>query len=269
MNKVDKSRQTALITGASSGIGYELAILFAKDGHNLVLVARNQNKLTLIKKELCEKYGVQVKIIVKDLSLTYSAIELFDEINRSNIKINIIVNNAGIGCNGLFHEIDIEKDLEMINLNTLSLTYLTKLFVNEMIKEGGGKILNVASTGAYQPGPYFAVYYATKAYVLSFSEAITNELKNFGIKVTTFCPGATKTKFSKRAGKVDSAFAMDADVTAKIAYNAFKRNKKIVVPGIGNKLSVLLSRLLPRKISANMIGKVQCKLISDYKNNCL
>lgn len=264
MNNLNTINQTVLITGASTGIGYEFTKLFARDGYNLVLIARNQHKLDIIKKELIEDYNIQVKIIVKDLSLPSSAQEVFNEIVNSNIKIDVLVNNAGIGCSGLFHNVDIQKDLEMINLNIVTLTYLTKLLVNEMIKRGAGKVLNVASNGAFQPGPYVAVYYATKAYVLSFSEAITNEFKDFGINVTTFCPGATKTEFAKRSGKADSGSAMNPDVVARIAYDGLKKNKKIVIPGIGNNIFVLLSKLLPRSISANMVRKSQEKRAKEY-----
>lgn len=260
-----QNRNTALITGASSGIGYELSKLFAEHRYNLVLVARNVERLSELSKELIQNFNIHVKIIQKDLSLTCSAEEIFYEVESSNIQIDILVNNAGAGANGLFHEIDYKKDIEMINLNIASLTILTKLFTQKMVERKKGRILNVASTGSYQPGPYIAVYYATKAYVLSFSEAITNELKDYGISVTTLCPGATKTEFSKRAGKADLKIAMDAKTVAMAAYDGLMRNKRLVIPGWKNKLAVAVSKLFPGNISAKAVREIQQQLTEQAK----
>lgn len=261
MKQVGNIKGTVLITGASTGIGYELTKLFAKDNYNLVLVARNIEKLNSMANEIQEKYGVQVKAVGKDLSLPDSSYEIFKEITGCNIDIDVLVNNAGSGSCGLFHEIDYEKDIEMIQLNVTSLTCLTKLFARKMIEKGNGKILNVASTGAYQPGPYIAVYYATKAYVLSFSEAIYNELKDYGITVTTICPGATKTEFSKRAGKMDIKTAMDPKTVAISAFNGLKKNKRLIIPGTANKIAIIASKLLPGSILAKTVGKIQKSLV--------
>lgn len=265
MNAINN--KTALITGASSGIGYELSKLFANDGYNLIFVARSFEKLKSLSEELVQNFNIKVEFIHKDLSLPGSAEEVFREVEDLNIKVDILVNNAGAGITGLFHEIDYKKDIEIINLNITSLTILTKLFSRRMIERGFGKILNVASTGAYQPGPYIAVYYATKAYVLSFSEGITNELKDYGISVTTLCPGATKTQFSKRAGKTDLNIAMDAKAVARAAYKGLKKNKRLVIPGGKNKFAVGISKLVPGSISAKAVRRIQQKLTEDFKGN--
>lgn len=259
-------RKTVLITGASTGIGYELAKLFAEDGYNLVLVARNLERLKLVADQLYKSFHTKVKIIGKDLSIIGSAEEIYDELIDNSIEIDVLVNNAGAGSCGLFHETDYQKDVEIIHLNITSLTILTKLISRSMIERRKGKILNIASTGAYQPGPYIAVYYATKAYVLSFSEAITNELKDFGIKVSTVCPGATKTEFSHRAGKADIKSAMDAKQVAKIAYEGLNRNKKLIIPGNINKIAIILSKLLPGKISASMVRGIQQRLVEQMRS---
>jgi len=160
-------KQTALITGASGGIGYELAKLFAQDGYNLVLVARSGQKLTQIADDFKQKYGIAAKVIAKDLSIPTSPEEIFTELQQESIKIDVLVNNAGFASYGLFHEIDMNSELQMMQVNVVCLTHLTKLFLKDMVKQGSGKILNLASTAAFQPGPLMAVYYATKAYVLS------------------------------------------------------------------------------------------------------
>lgn len=260
-----KSNKAVLITGASSGIGCELAKLFAKDGYNLVLIARDEKKLKEIKNYLKVNFNIEVTLIKKDLAKLEAAKEIFDEIQESGIEIDILINNAGAGYCGLFHEINIEKDIQMLQLNINSLTYLTKLFSREMVKKKKGKILNVASTGAYQPGPYIAVYYASKAYVLSFSEAIENELKDYGITVSVLCPGATKTEFSKNAGKKDIKNSMSAEAVASIAYREFKRGKRLIVPGNKNKLAILFSKIASGRISAKVVRKIQESMVKKFK----
>lgn len=254
---ISNNKEAVLITGASSGIGLELAKLFSKDRYNLILVARREDKLKKLAESLIKKYNIHVHIIKEDLSKIEAAKNLFSKVQQLNINVTILVNNAGTGYCGLFHEIAMNKDEEMINLNIASITYLTKLFSREMIKLKKGKILNVASTGSYEPGPYIAVYYASKAYVLSFSQALQNELKPYGIKVCTLCPGATKTGFSKNAGKRDIKTAMSAEKTAKIAYKKFMENKYVIIPGFFNKIAVLLCKLSPSRLCANVVRKIQ------------
>lgn len=266
MKNLIKKHKTVLVTGATSGIGYEISKIFAKNGYDLILVARRIDKLEKLSKEISQKFGVSSMIIQKDLSYVDSAKEVFRDVENQNISVDVLINNAGSGNSGLFHEIEYEKHIDTINLNIMSLTLLTRLFANKMIHKGEGKILNVASTGAYQPGPYTAVYYATKAYVLSFSEAITNELKDYGINVTTLCPGATKTEFSKRAGKVDINGAMTAEAVARSAYYGLLKNKRIVIPGFQNKVAIVISKILPGNILSYFVRKIQKKVWE--KNKC-
>ncbi|MBE8968493.1 SDR family oxidoreductase, partial [Nostocales cyanobacterium LEGE 12452] len=177
-------KQTALITGASGGIGYEFVKLFAQDGYNLVLVARSVDKLNKIADEFKKKFGIDVKVISKDLSNPSAPEEIFRELEQASINVDVLVNNAGFATYGLFNEIDLNAEMQLLQVNVLCLTHLTKLFLKGMVQRGSGKILNLASTAAFQPGPLMAVYYASKAYVLSFSEAIANELEGTGVSVT-------------------------------------------------------------------------------------
>lgn len=249
-------KDTVLITGASSGIGYELARVFAANHHNLVLVARSQDGLQKLADELIMQYKIRADVIVQDLSLQGAAQSIFAAVSSRQLKIDILVNNAGAGIVGMFHETDEARDLEMVQLNIVALTQLTKLFSRDMIKNGGGKILNVASTGSFSPGPFIAVYYATKAYVLSLSEALYRELKPYGILVSTLCPGATKTDFANRAGKKDAPGAMRADKVASSAYRGLSKNKRLIIPGIMNKVLVRL----PRQVVSGLNFKSQQKL---------
>ncbi|AJA47334.1 3-oxoacyl-[acyl-carrier-protein] reductase FabG [Clostridium pasteurianum DSM 525 = ATCC 6013] len=251
-----KTSDTVLITGASSGIGFELAKVFASHTYNIVLVSRSVEKMKKLAKELTNKYKIKVHVIAQDLSKTGAAQELFHEVIDRNLQVDILVNNAGIGAVGLFHHMKMEKDIEMLQLNIVTLTEITKLFSKKMIERGYGKILNVASTGSFAPGPFIAVYYATKAYVLSFSEAIYRELKPYNITVSTLCPGATRTNFAKSAGRKNSSIAMMPDKVARIAYKGLKNNKKLIIPGLANKILVML----PRNFISNMVFKYQKKL---------
>lgn len=252
-------KENVLITGATSGIGYELAKIFAENKFNLIISARNKNALESIKVDFEKKYGIKVSVFKKDLSQRNSATELFNEVKAENIQIDILINNAGAGYVGEFLEENLEKDESIMELNMNSLTILTKLFAKEMVKRRSGKILNVASTGSYHPGPYTAVYYATKAYVLSFTEALAVELKPYNVKVSALCPGATKTNFSKSAGKEDNPTAMKPSYVAKKAYNGLMNNKTTIIPGLQYKAFVML----PRKLVTPLIGKYQKSL----KNN--
>lgn len=250
--KSDNTRKTVLVTGASSGIGYELSKLFAKNDYNLVLVARDQLKLEQAAKEICLEFPVQIEIITKDLSIVTSPLEIFTELQNKNINIDILVNNAGLNVYGPFSETDLQKEIQMIHINLISLTQLTKLFLPDMLDRKYGKILNVGSTGSFVPGPLCAVYCATKAYVLSFSEALSEELKNTNVTITALCPGATKTNFAKRAGmehiKLFTQDVMEADKVAEIGYNSLMNGETIAIAGLKNKLTVNLLKFIPRKI---------------------
>ena len=257
-----KGLKTALITGASSGIGYELTKLFAADGHHLVLVARDRQKLNQAAEELKAEFPVTVRILSKDLSAPFSPEEIFHEVQKESLTIDVLVNNAGYGVHGLFSGTDLATELGMMQVNMAALTHLTKLFLKGMLERGEGKILNVASTAAFFPGgPLMAVYYATKTYVLSFSQALTEELRGTGVSVTALCPGPTESEFFKRAGTekriILSRFKMDTKKVALAGYQGLMKRKAVVTPGLINQLIVFGSRFLPRNLLLRIIRKFQ------------
>lgn len=245
--------KNVLITGASTGIGLELAKVFAKNGYNLILVARNEEKLKEISSDLSSSFKINVEFVAKDLSKIEAAEELFENINSRNLEIGILVNNAGFGLFGEFKDTDLNREVEMINLNITSLVKLTKLFLPSMIQRKSGRILNVASVASFQPGPLMSIYYATKSFVLHFSEAIAYELKESGVTVSTLCPGPTLTEFQSTA-KLDRSklFSllkpMSAAEVAVIGFDEMMRGKTIILPGILNKLSANSHRFFPRKL---------------------
>lgn len=257
-------KETVLITGASSGIGYELAKVFASHKYNLILVARSAKKLNELAELVRNQYDVKVDVIAHDLSQVGASKKVFDEVQSLQITIDILVNNAGVGNVGFFHETQLNKDAEMIQLNITALTEMTKLFSREMVKRKKGKILNVGSTGSFAPGPYIAVYYATKAYVLSFSKAIAKELKAYGITVTALCPGAVRTNFCKTAGKRDMPGAMEASVVAKLAYEGLLKNKEVIVPGVQNKILIRLPKGLVSSINFKNQQKLEIRRDKSY-----
>lgn len=248
--------QTVLITGASSGIGYELAKVFARNKYNLVLIARNKERLEKISAELNHTYTITSTVLPVDLSKPGSAESIVKELNRKSIAVDILVNNAGIGIYGRFTETEIEKELEIINVNIIALTVLTKLLLPQIMKSGHGKILNVASTSAFVPGPYLSIYHASKAYVLSFSEALAEELRDSGIQLTILCPGATKTEWHKRAQMKNMAIvnarAIDADRVAEAGFKALMQGKRIIITGIINRIAIFLFRFIPRGFLTRM-----------------
>lgn len=257
-------KKTALITGASSGIGYELTKLFALDRYNLVLVARSESKLQQIASELTEQYGIAVKVIAKDLALPSSPEEIWQELQTEAITIDVLVNNAGFATYGFFVETELQPELNMMQLNMVTLTHLTKLFLPEMLARQTGKILNIASTAAFQPGPLMAVYYATKAYVLSFSEALANELQGTGVTVATLCPGPTKSGFQAKANMENSKLVkdkqiMDAKKVASIGYQGLINNQTVIIPGLQNKLLALVVRFIPRNLLTRIVRSMQEK----------
>lgn len=243
---------TVLVTGASGGIGYELAKLFARDHHNLVLVARSADKLALVANEL-QVHGITVKTVALDLAQPPAAKFLFDQLQRENIAVDVLINNAGFGVYGEFAQMPEEEILGQINLNITALTELTRLFLPPMVQRRSGRIMNVASTAGFQPGPLLAVYYATKAYVISFSEAIANELLNSGVTVTCFCPGATHTGFAKRAGTEKSRLfqqlgGMSAEKVALDGYRALMEGRTLAISGLHNWAVAQSTRFAPRKM---------------------
>lgn len=256
--------RTTLITGASSGIGLELATIFAQQKNNLVLVARSKNKLEELADNLRKSYGIHVTIIPKDLGDIQSAEDVFNFCRQQGLQIDHLVNNAGFGDFGLFADSNWEKQLQMINVNITTLTYLTRLFLPAMVSCGYGRIMNVASTAAFQPGPTMAVYYATKAYVLHFSEAIANELENTGVTVTALCPGATESNFQAAAEMQESKLVKGkklptAKEVAAYGYQAMMKGKKVAIHGTRNYLMANSVRFVPRNLVVKIARAVQDK----------
>jgi uncharacterized protein len=255
---------TALITGASNGIGLELAKIHASKGYNLVLVARNKAKLDTLKVELEQKYSVKILTIGKDLSEINAAKEVYETTTKQNIQVDYLINNAGFGDFGMFVETDWIKEQQMINLNINTLTQFTKLYLKDMVKRRNGKIMNVASTAAFQPGPTMAIYCATKAYVLSFSEAIANEVADKGVTVTALCPGATESGFQAAAAMEKSALVKGKKLptsqeVAEYGYKAMMKGKTVAIHGFLNWILANSVRFSPRamivKISRKMLDK--------------
>jgi short-subunit dehydrogenase len=250
---IGSKEKYALVTGASSGIGYELAKLFAQDGKNIVVVARSQDRLEKLKTEIENKSGTKVIVLVKDLSKSDAPQEIFSELEKKSINIDVLVNNAGFPVHGMFAETNLKEELDMIQVNITALTHFTKLFMKKMVENKSGWILNVGSTGSFAPFPTFSVYAATKAYVLSFSEAIANELQGTGVSVTCLCPGVTDTRFYERGNAGEAKFAktmkkMDATRVASIGYTALKKGRVTVVTGLVWSIGMFAFRLLPRKL---------------------
>lgn len=259
-------RKTALITGASFGIGLELARIFAREGYNLVLVARSADKLRQVASELEKSHGTRSLILAIDLTEPGSPAYVLDQTTRADLEVDVLVNNAGFGQYGLFVENNLEECLRQIQLNITTLTHLTRLYLPGMIeraKTGGriGRILNVASTAAFQPGPLMAVYFATKAYVLHFSEALANELHGTGVTVTCLCPGATNTEFHKRAKATGMRLlklgSMDARTVAEDGYRGLIAGKPVVISGFKNWLVAQSVRLSPRRLVTAIARKIQ------------
>lgn len=257
-------KNTALITGASNGIGLELAKIHASKGGDLVLVARNKSKLEELKIALEKQFKISVLILAKDLSMPNAAMEIYEETTKLNIQVDYLINNAGFGDFGMFVETDWNKELQMINLNITTLTLFTKLYLQDMVKRRSGKMMNVASTAAFQPGPKMAIYCATKAYVLSFSEAVSNEVSDKRITITALCPGATETGFKTAAALDESKLFKDkklptAKEVAKYGYDAMIKGKAVAIHGMLNYILANAIRFIPRavilKVSRQVIDK--------------
>jgi len=252
---------TALITGASNGIGLELAKIFASKGANLVLVARSKSKLDDLKSELESKYKVNVLVIAKDLSAANSAQEVYEETTQKGIPIDYLINNAGFGDFGMFAETDWNKELQMINLNITTLTQFTKLYLQDMLKRSSGRIMNVASTAAFQSGPTMAIYCATKAYVLSFSEAISNEVSDKGVTVTALCPGATESGFQAAAAMDESELFKGKKLptskeVAEYGYQSMMKGKTVAIHGMMNYIMANSVRFTPRALVVKIARKI-------------
>jgi short-subunit dehydrogenase len=254
-------RETVLVTGASGGIGEAFAKVFAARDYDLILTARSADKLAKVAAALGNR--VRVEVLPVDLSDPAGPEKLLSAIEAKAIPVDILVNNAGVGTFGPFAESSLEKELAQIRLNVVALTHLTQVLVAGMVKRGRGKILNVASTAAFQPGPWMSVYYATKAYVLSFSEALTIELKGSGVTVTCVCPGPTKSDFAVRANMVDAATAekghfimMDAEVVARKGVDALLKGRRLLIPGLLNRTLAHATRLGSRGLNARIVRRL-------------
>lgn len=256
-----KKTKTALITGGTSGIGYELAKLFAKDQFNLVIIARNLERLQSVKNELEDQHNIQVKILSKDLTKHESAEEIYDELKQQKWNIDVLVNNAGFGSYGPFDQIDLQHELAMLHVNIVTLTHLTKLFIRDMKSNNSGKILNLSSTAGFMPGPLMAVYFASKSYVLLFSEALDRELKGTGISVSALCPGVVPTNFQKTAQnehyRLMKGRLMSPEKVAEIGYKGLMKEKTVIIPGIDNKILSFILRFSPRKWVTFVVKKLQ------------
>ena len=251
-----------LVTGGTSGIGLELSKLFANDGYNLILVARSEADLNSTAGELKQQYNVDIVTISKDLFYPGNAFELYEEIKAQNLEVEILVNDAGQGVYGEFIETDVNREINIINLNITSLVVLTKLFVKNMADRGDGKVLNVASIAGKLPGPLQSVYHGTKAFVLSFSEAIRNELKDKGVSVTALLPGATDTDFFNKADMLESKIVQEgklgsAEDVAKDGYKALMAGDDKIISGFMNKVQVAMSNITPDETVANKMRKQQ------------
>ncbi len=251
----------ALITGASGGIGYELAKLFAKEGYNIIAVARTEQDLQKVAAEITSNYGVKVKVISKDLFGEKAASELYEQVKQEGLEVEVLVNDAGQGVYGLFVDTDIEDQMKIVHLNIVSLTRLTYHFVKDMKARNSGKILQLASVVSELPSPYQAVYGGTKAYVLSFTEALISELKDTNITITALQPGATDTDFFNKAGAEDSKLVADksklsdpAEV-AKDGFDALMKGDDKVVSGFKNKAQMAMSNVVPDTMLANQMKK--------------
>jgi short-subunit dehydrogenase len=262
------NRSTALITGASSGIGRALALLFARDGYDVVLVARRADALEALAAEIAGTNTVTARAVPLDLARPSGPQDLFDELQRNGVTVDALVNNAGFGLQGAFVDLPLPRQVEMINLNVTTLTALTRLFVPAMMERAraaGGQgaprgVLNVGSTAAYQPGPYMAVYYATKAYVVSFSEALANELRGSGLRVSCLAPGPTVTEFAEAAGATRARLfqgpMMGVEEVARIGFDGWKSGRPVVIAGARNRWIARMVRFAPRSILLDAVRRL-------------
>ena len=258
---------TVLLTGASSGIGKSMARILAKDGWDLIIVGRNRKGLDSLSEELSD---VKVTIIESDLSKDGAAERIFEETEGLGLKVDFLINCAGFGDLGPFSECDKDWQADMIRVNDISLTVLTRLFLPDMIARGSGRVLNVSSIAAFQPGPLMSVYYASKAYVQSFTEALAVELKGTGVRVSVLCPGPTDTPFLVEAGQTGQnmfkkSACKTADYVAEYGLKRAMKNKVVIVVGLSSKLLIFFERLLPRSVIRRVVYMIQKKPVKKEK----
>ena len=258
-------RGTALVTGASAGIGKALAERFASEGHDVVLVARREGRLREVGDGIEDAHGVAAHVAPADLSTRAARDALYEEVSGRGVEVDYLVNNAGIGTQGRFTEIDLGRDLDLVELNVAAPTHLSKLFVRDMVERGGGGVLNVASTAAFQPGPYMSTYYASKAYELSFSQGLHEELREDGVTVTVLCSGPVATEFQERAGMTDTPIGQpgrglipraEPETVARVGYRGLADGEAVVVPGTANRLVRLAAKLLPSSVARKLAMRV-------------
>jgi short-subunit dehydrogenase len=247
---MSQNRETALITGASAGIGRALARRFARAGHDVILVARREEKLREVADSLEDQYRITASVVVQDFTESNGPEQLYETVHERDLDVGVLVNNVGIATQGKFTDIDLDRD--QLQLDVVTPTVLSKLFGRDMAERGHGKILNVASSAAFQPGPFMAVYYASKAYVLSFSEAIAEELREEGVTVSVLCPGPVDTEFQERATMTDTPLGsgpmQDVESVANVGYEGLMDEKTVIVPGVGYKLLWHTVGLVPRPL---------------------
>ncbi|MBN1820041.1 MAG: SDR family oxidoreductase [Prolixibacteraceae bacterium] len=251
-----------LITGAASGLGRAFAFKFFKCGYNLVLVDKDAENLELVKNEILDKGSLSVYTIYKDLSVDGSAKEIFDEVNSLKISVDILINNAGFGIFGFFHETSEERFSDLIRLSVVTTSQLTRLFLPDMVKKGEGKIMLVSSLAAFQPAPIMSVYAASKVYLLYLGEALSNELKNTGVSVTVLCPGMVATNFQEVTGNKKPEISWNifsAEKVADYGFNALMKEKSVAIPGFASRIMAQLHRLFPRKTAACLVRKIHEK----------
>lgn len=253
--------ERVLLTGASSGIGLELARLFAADHSDLVLVARRRDVMEDLASQLRTKHGVDVRVVAEDLGRADGPERVMAALEREGLTVDVLVNNAAFGLAGLHHQLDLERQLEMIQLNVTSLVSLSRRLLPGMVARKRGGVLNVASTASFQPGPNMAVYYATKAFVLSYTEGLAEELGDTGVRAACLCPGPTRTGFESIAGLTQTAlfkfFAMDAPKVAMQGYKGFRSGRVITITGASNSMGVFLVRFAPRVLVRKVVRSLQ------------
>jgi uncharacterized protein len=255
-------RPTALVTGASSGIGREFADVLARNGYDLVLVARRRTELESLAAQLQSTHLATSLVVPADLSTAAGVAAVVDAVRAAGIEVDVLINNAGLGGHGRFAETEVASDEQQLNVNILALTRLTKAFLPDMVSRRRGRILNVASTAGFQPGPFMAIYYASKAYVLSFSEALSEEVRGTGVTVTALAPGAVRTAFFDVA-KVDSNSrlvrspgTLNADEVAQAGYDGMMRGRSLVIPGFANRMGMESLRIAPRRLVTRVVARL-------------
>lgn len=254
------SRKTALVTGASAGLGRDLARLFAADGHDLVIVARRKAKLDELARQLQTAHDVEVLVVPADLTEPAAPLAIFEAVDAAERSVDFLVNNAGFGSTGPFAELDLQRELDMVSVNVAALVHLTGLFVPPMIERGFGRVLNLGSTAGFQAGPFMATYYASKAFVNHFSEALSVELAGTGVSVTVSCPGPTETEFGEVSGneknKLFKGGGASSDGVARHAYHAMMNGERMAIHGLKNKLLVQGVRLSPRALTTRIAARL-------------